>query len=258
MSAKKRDAQTVSNIDVAHLLMPQIRFLRAAGVTFEELHSVLRAEFRRRIPKGKIGRVQRVLFNNQCARLIANWKVLPEYLDSTGYPRDLKMRGSAGFLELARLSAPGVRPSSLLVLLRQFGSVTKLRSGKLRLKTRAFLAKTPAGRVVAYEPNMQFLTDAARVIEDQLDVSVGQNRVAPRYWRAVDNHWIPERHVRDFMSFSKRRGMVLMEEVEDWLDEHEISRDSGKGKDLRRLGVGVFSVSEPSLYSRQPKRRTTR
>jgi hypothetical protein len=43
--------------------------------------------------------------------------------------------------------------------------------------------------------------------------------------------------------------MELMEEIEDWLDEHEISRNSSVGKNLRRLGVGVFSISDPSTYS---------
>ncbi|MFO1400421.1 MAG: DUF6502 family protein [Steroidobacteraceae bacterium] len=251
MSVKKRrSAQAVADSDIAHLLIPQIRFLRAAGVTFEQLAPVLRAEFRRKIPKTKRGRVEQVRFNNQCARLIANWKVLPDYMNSNGYPRDLRLSGRRGFSELAKLSAPGVRPSDLLRLLREFRSVTTLRSGLLRLRTRAFMAKAPTGKVVAYEPNMQFLTDAARVIEDQLEVSAGRTRSAPRYWRAVDNHWIPERYIGSFMSFSKRRGMELMEEIEDWLDEHEISRDSSVGKNLRRLGIGVFSISEPSSYSR--------
>lgn len=247
---RRRGAQSVASSDIAYLLIPQIRFLRAAGVTLEQFETILRSEFRRKIPKTKRGRVEHVRFNNQCARLIANWKVLPDYLDKTGYPRDLRLKGRTSFAELAKLSAPGVKPSDLLQLLREFRSVTTLGSGLLRLRTKAFIAKAPTGKVVAYEPNMQFLIDAARVIEDQLEVPSGRARSAPRYWRAVDNHWIPERYLRAFMSFSKRRGMALMEEIEDWLDEHEISRESSVGKNLRRLGVGVFSVSEPSIYSR--------
>jgi hypothetical protein len=250
MTGKKRGAYNASSSEIAQLLIPQIRFLRAAGVTLVQAERVLRAEFRRKIPKSKKGRVERVRFNNECARLIANWKVLPDYLDSTGYPQDLKMRGRGGFLELARLSAPGVKPSYLLHLLHEFGSAVKLPSGRLRLKTKAFLAKRPAGDTVAYEPNMQFMIDTARVIEDQLGVSAGRSRGASRFWRAVDNHWIPERYARGFLSFSKRRAMELMEEIEDWLDEHEISRESGVGRNLRRLGVGAFSISEPSSYSR--------
>lgn len=245
----KRRAQAVASSGIASLLTPQIRFLRAAGVTLEQMEQVIRTEFRRQIPKSKRGRVEHVRFNNQCARLIANWKVLPEFLEPTGYPRDLKLKGKRSFLQLATLSAPGVKPSELLRLLFEFGSVVKLRSGLLRLRTKAFMAKAPKGRVVAYEPNMQLLIDAARVVDDQLEISAGRARAAPRYWRAVDNHWIPERFLGSFISFSKRRSMELMEEIEDWLDEHEISRDSGRGKNLRRLGIGLFSISEPSAYS---------
>ena len=236
--------------ELTQLLVPQIRFMRAAGVTREQVDCVVDSEYRRKVPKTKRGRVERVRFNNQCARLIANWKVMPEFLNSTGYPRDLRLKGRHSFVELANLSAPSVRPIELLKLLLEFKSVVKLRSGLLRLRTKAFMAKAPSGKIVAFEPNMQFLIDAARVIEDQLEISAGHARSAPRYWRAVDNHWIPERYLRDFMSFSKRRGMALMEEIEDWLDQHEISRDSGTGKNIRRLGVGVFSISEPSEYNR--------
>ncbi len=245
----RRGERTVTANDLSRLLGPQIRFLRAAGVTIDEAEQALRTEFSRKIPKTKSGRVEPVRFNNQCARLIANWKVLPEYLNPKGYPRDLRLRGRRSFVELSKLSAPGVKPSDLLQLLSEFGSVGKLRSGLLRLRTRVFMTKVPAGKIIAYEPNMQFLVDAARVIEDQLEIPAGRARTTPRYWRAVDNHWIPERHLRAFMLFSKRRGMELMEEIEDWLDEHEISRNSSVGKNLRRLGVGVFSISDPSTYS---------
>ena len=246
----RRHARAVAGSEIASLLIPQIRFLRAAGVTLDQMEQVLRIEFRRQIPKSKRGRVEHVRFNNQCARLIANWKVLPDFLEPTGYPRDLKLTGKRSFVQLAKLSAPGVKPSDLLHLLYEFGSVVRLRSGLLRLRTRAFMAKAPKGRVVAFEPNMQFLIDAARVVDDQLEISAGRARNAPRYWRAVDNHWIPERFASSFIAFSKRRGMELMEEIEDWLDEQEISRDSGKGRNLRRLGVGVFSISESSAYSK--------
>ena len=245
-----RGKRAIASSEIAQLLIPQIRFLRAAGVTLDQMELVLRAEFRRKIPKTKRGRVEHVRFNNECARLIANWKVLPSYLNAKGYPRDLRLNGRGGFGELAKLSAPDVKPSDLLRLLVEFKSVRRLGSGLIRLRTRAFMAKAPTGTVVAYEPNMQFLTDAARVIEDQLEISAGRKRSAPRYWRAVDNHWVPDKFLRDFMAFSKRRGMELMEEIEDWLDEHEVSRDSAFGHNLRRLGIGVFSVSEPSAYSR--------
>jgi hypothetical protein len=241
--------------EVRQLLAPQIQFLRAAGVTLDELSQALRSEFRRRLPKDSVGRVERIKYNNQCARLIANWKVLPDFLDHTGYPRDLPLRGVGGFHHLAKISAPGVKPGDLLTLLHRFGSIAKTKSGRLRLRTKIFVCKTPAGQVVAFEPNIQFLTDAARAVEDQLNVHIGQGRFAHRYWRTVDNHWIPARYVQDYIAFSKRRGMVLMEEIEDWLDEHEATRYCDSGRNLRRLGIGFFAISDHSAYNRSSRKR---
>jgi hypothetical protein len=215
-------------------------------VPLAELEAIARSEFRRNQPTKKYGRVQRVSINNHCARLIANWKVLPQFLDSKGYPRDLKVGGPSGFVDLAKISAPDVSPKDLLNVLMQFGSVSRNKSGRLRLRSKVFMCTTPAGGVVAFEPHLQFLIDAARVIEDQLQIPVARNRGPKRYWRTVDNLWVPSEHAEEFLAFSKRVAMVFMEEIEDWLDQHEIESRDRRTKKLSRLGVGLYAICERS------------
>lgn len=249
-----RDIESVEagaqQLEVSELISPIVRFLRASGVAQETLEAAIRSEYRRRHAGSKSRRVKRVGINNQCARLIANWKVLPRFLDHSGYPRDLHLRGAGGFLELAKISAQNVEPMLMLRVLQQYGAIAKTRSGRLRLKTKVFICKTPAGRVVAFEPNVQFITDAARVVDDQLRGSGSRGRSRGLYWRMVDNHWVPAKHIQAFIAFSKRRTMMLMEEIEDWLDEHEATGGSKVNSNLARLGIGLFTITERSKSGR--------
>jgi hypothetical protein len=246
MSAKKRDAQTVSNIDVGHLLMPQIRFLRAAGVTLEDFGRILSAEYRRKNFRRRNNRVEHVSVElaNHCGILIANWKTQPDFLSNNGRPADLAHRGNGSFAALANLSAPQVRPKKLLDVLTRYGAIKKLPSGKVRLTSKLFNCTHPSGQLIALEPSLAFLADAARVLEDQVGARSSRARQPVRYWREVEDSTVPREFVDEFIVFTKRRVMVLMEEVEDWLDEHKVIGTRGRKRDLMRLGIGIFAIAE--------------
>jgi len=248
MGAARRKPTRVSATEVGDLLAPQIRFLRAAGVTLEELNQILRTEFRRRLPKRELGRVEHVsvAMADLCGTLIGNWKTRPEFLGRNGYPRDLAVRGNSSFAQLSKLSAPNVAPRTVLKVLEKFGATRKLSSGRIRLASKVFNCTHPTGQLIALEPSLAFLADAARVLEDQvIRHGIGrQNR--PRYWREVENSSIPAGLSSEFMAFSKRRVMVLMEEIEDWLDQHKVDGQGNRRKRLMRLGIGLFAIAERS------------
>jgi DNA-binding transcriptional MerR regulator len=248
MKGAKRKATSMSATEAEQLLIPQIRFLRAAGVTLEELNQILQSEFRRRMPKEKLGRVERVsvAMADCCGTLIANWKTRPEYLNGNGYPRDLALRGNSSFAQLSRLSAPDVTPTTLFKLLQRFGAIKKLPSRRFRLTSKLFNCTHPTGQVIAFEPNVGFLIDAAHVLEDQIRGHAPGRQHPMRYWREVENATVPAEFSREFIAFSKRRVMALMEEIEDWLDQHKMVKRPKRAKKLMRLGVGLFAIAEQS------------
>ena len=224
MSISKRKPNGNSDSEVAQLLGPQIRFLRAAGVTLEEINQIVRAEFRKRLPRQESQRIEHVpvAMVNHCGTLIANWKTHPDFLNKNGYPRDLAIRGRNGFMRLAAASAPEAKPHRLLKILQRFGATRRLPSGRVRLTTKVFNCTHADGRLIAFEPSLAFLVDAARVIDDQLGTRRSPQRKPTRYWREVENANVPGRLAPAFLAFSKRRVMVLMEEIEDWLDQHKL------------------------------------
>ena len=255
-----RRAQSVANDEVAQLLVPQIRFLRAAGVTLEPVMSILKSEFRRPDPKKKMGRLEHVSVEmvDHCGRVIAAWKTQPEFLSANGRPGDLLRRGINGFTELVKLSAPRIAPAEILRVLLRYGAVKKLRNGKLRLTSKLFNCTHPSGHVIAFEPSAAFLTDAAKVLEDHVETQSSRSRRPVRYWREVENAAVPQKFVDEFVAFSKRRVMVLMEEVEDWLDQHKVLDFRASRGKLVRLGIGIFAIAEktPRVSSRNSARST--
>jgi DNA-binding transcriptional MerR regulator len=255
---RRRSAQNVASSDIAHLLVPQIRFLRAAGVTLETITKILRHEFRRPPPKTRAGGLEHVSVElaDHCGNVIANWKAQPEFLSRNGRPGDLSRLGSSGFAKLVKLSAPGTPSKRILEVLVRYGAVKRLSNGKLRLMSKLFNCTHPSGHVIAFEPSVAFLADAARVLEDHVDTQESRARRPVRFWREVEDATIPQEFVSEFSAFSRRRVMVLMEEVEDWLDQHRIVDIAHNRKKLVRLGIGIFAVAERSFQDgERPSRR---
>lgn len=251
----KRRAQAVASSEIASLLTPQIRFLRAAGVTLETIESVLRTEFQRTAPRMRVGGMEHVSVEmaDHCGNVIANWKTQPEFLSRNGRPADLARQGNASFARLARLSAPKIPPVRILKTLLRYGTVKRLGTGKLRLTSKLFNCIHPSGEVIAFEPSIAFLADAAKVIQDHVDTQASRKRRPVRYWREVEDAHIPQEFLKEFATFSKRRVMVLMEEVEDWLDQHKVLDLRSNRKKLVRLGIGIFAIAERSSLTRNAR-----
>ncbi len=249
---KKRGAQSVASDEIARLLIPQIRFLRAAGVTLETILAIMAQEFRNAPPKTKLGGVDHVSVElaNHCGAVIATWKTQPDFLSRNGRPGDLAIGGKMGFAGLVKISAPQVSPSQVRKILLRYGAVRRLSNGRLRLTSKLFNCTHPSGEVIAFEPSVAFLADAAKVLEDHIDTQDSSRRRPVRYWREVEDAHIPRRYLNQFTTFSKRRVMVLMEEIEDWLDQHKVIGKRSNSKGLTRLGIGIFAIAERASQDR--------
>jgi hypothetical protein len=246
MSSKNRKQVGTSASEVRQLFAPVIRFLQAAGISLDEFEAIVRDEFRRQLPRRSPGRVEHLATSvvDHCGVLIANWKTRPEFLSRNGYPRNLLLRGPNGFSHLAKISAPKLSVTAVLSVLLRFGAVKKTRSGRVRLMSKFFDCTHPANNLVAFEPNLQFLIDAAHVLDDQLGPRTKRSEAPARYWREVENPVVPMKYAREFITFSKRRAMALMEEIEDWLDQHASTTEQDRQGRHLRLGMGLFAIAE--------------
>lgn len=232
-------------LDVGDLLVPIAEFLHRSGLSKPELFAEWRSAIKQCSGRNKGVKVVHIGFNELGVTVVSRWLRDPEYLNHVGRPDDLPIRGKRSFTSLLR-SCRIERPAlSVLNSLIRFGTVKKISSNRYRLVRRSINFAIP--HCLPFEPNFQFLVDAARA-------STWGSTIAPKlprlFWQNVASSNIPRRLTTDFLNFARDRGLMFMHEINDWLEAHEKSpplnaKNGIAPKGTRRLGVGLYGVCGP-------------
>lgn len=233
------------DLNVSDLLIPIAEFLHRSGLSQTQLLAEWRSAMRHCSGRKKGVKVVHIGFHELGVTVVSRWLRDPDYLNHAGRPDDLPIRGKRSFsslLKSCRIERPA---SSVLSSLIRFGTVKRISPHRYRLVRRSINFAIPT--YLPFEPNFQFLVDAARA-------STWGSAVAPKlprlFWQNVASSNVPTRHTADFLNFARDRGLMFMHEINDWLEAHERSPPPnakiGKAlKATRRLGVGLFGVCNP-------------
>jgi Family of unknown function (DUF6502) len=172
------------------------------------------------------------------ADLIATWTRERRFLDSRGRPRALSLSGANGFASLVKRACAGRDPKSLLSVLVRYRNVRRLSNGKVQLVSPLF--RTSAGSRMAFEPITYFLTDAASTLTHTLK-STNASASPDLFWRTVESIQISRANAKKFAEFAKKRSLLFLEEMDDWLQAHA-SEGARASKKPLRVGLGLFSI----------------
>jgi hypothetical protein len=218
------------------LLDPAAAFLHASGVTETQALEVMQAAYERASASRGRRKVERIGLPLH-ADILQAWQRRGKYLDSNGNPRTLVFRGIGGFEALAREVDPRIDARSTLDVLIRYGSVRKAANGRFRLVRSVLGAATR--RTVAFEPTASFLSQANEALSRSLAGTKG--RRGP-FWYRVEGFCASSAVERRFRSFARDRGLLFLEELDDWLEAHN-ARSGPKlsNRRHRRVGVGLFS-----------------
>jgi hypothetical protein len=93
---------------------------------------------------------------------------------------------------------------------------------------------------MAYEPVAYFLSDASSTLSKILKRSK-RWRGPDLFWQKTENVRISEATAKRFTSFAKERGLVFLDELDDWLEAHSKRKQTGR-RQQRRVGLGIFSI----------------
>jgi hypothetical protein len=225
------------------LLGPSAAFLRASGFTRAQALNVFASAFDGiSLARGrrKVERIGHPLH----ADILQAWYRRGRYLDSTGNPRALTLRGVNGFEGLAREVDPRIDPRETLKVLIRYGSVRKTSHGRYRLVRSVLGAATR--RTVAFEPTASFLSYANDALSRSLS---GAHRKGGPFWYRVEGFCGDAGTERRFRAFARDRGLLFLEELDDWLEAHnERERTRVQKRRRRRVGVGLFSFQSHVDY----------
>jgi len=179
---------------------------------------------------------------NQISRILTGWHVDPEFIDADGQPKDLQATGPSGSLaSLLKRYAGDLPHGAIRKEMQQRGLIEELDDGRMRVLRRDFVYSELDPEIVRVFGIA--LHDHAATLEHNLDA----DRPSARRFEAIaNNDRITPRAFNAFRKLVETRGLEFLEDIDEWLAEHEIEAREDTKADTVRLGVGVYLIYDDS------------
>lgn len=169
-------------------------------------------------------------------RLLSGWHQDPDYIDDTGQPLPLPLKGAAPSFEALFAAYGGDTPEQTLIReLRQANSIAEDDTGLLLALRRYHMPQAvDEGAVRFFGTN---LYDHANTLSNNLATDGRPKRLEGF---AVDSN-VDARDAETFRKFVDERGQQFLEEIDAWLAEHSIEPDDANASPVR-IGLGVYAI----------------
>jgi Family of unknown function (DUF6502) len=177
--------------------------------------------------------------------LLTEWHQNPEYLDESGVPLPIKLRGrGSSFYKLARDSAPNLEPSTLLAELKRVGAVVLDKRRFVHVRMRSL--PVYKDNRLAIQHTLMSLHSFIRTLRHNLDSDPSNtdqlfHRVA---WNgAFDRKLVPTLKIK-----LKRQGQDFLESFDNWMMRTSKNRRGGarrRGSESVFIGVYLAVGDEP-------------
>lgn len=169
---------------------------------------------------------------NRAARVLAGWTGDRKFMQASGKPMELPVRGDApSFHALVKEYSGDVPPRAVLDELQRCGSVELLESGKVRLLRNQFHAS--AGSAEEVELAAAAAGDLLDTLENNLRPDARQ-----RMQRQVFSNMIPEAAAARVAQQVQERSDAFARDMNQYLSGEE-RRDAGPRV---RMGVGIYRI----------------
>jgi len=235
---------TIERKHVESLLFHIAMFLSIGGVAQKEAQKEFVSAYRRAVKLATGRKIENIEYPIDHADIVGLWMRDKRFLDMTGRPRTLSLRGKNSFVTLVRLVNSGANPSKVLKTLIRYGNVRRVRDGRYCLVRSFFSISTP--KRVAFEPSTYFLADASETLE-KIFTRTKQTKSPEDFWQKVENTRLSAKSAKRFLTFSRQRTIEFLGEMDEWLEANSETSKSKKSNKKRRVGLGVFSVySKPN------------
>ena len=170
---------------------------------------------------------------NLASRVLSGWYQDPEFLDTKGAPRLLAVKGERGFEGLMKRYAPDIPVTAMLKELEQAGSISRTPAGRLRAKSRFYM---PAPM------DTESILRTGSVVHD-IAHTIAHNVIRedkPKWLEGrATNLRVKRSAMAPFREYLEQCGMVLLEDADRWLTDHEATDPDEK---TIRLGAGVYLI----------------
>ena len=172
------------------------------------------------------------------------WHFDPEFSVSQGRPRPLAFEGEGSFSELVRHYVGDIPPGALRAELRRSGILEE--TGGQLIVSKRYLNATEFHE--DFVRNIGFsIKNLVETIEHNATVLRENGRIPEelgRFERVAWTERLSENDVTSFKEWARREGTRFIEGVDNWIGQHEISKEEWAGTDPRTTGVGIYFFEE--------------
>ena len=173
------------------------------------------------------------LANTVAGKVLAAWYQEPDYQNDLGEPRPLPLQGDVSVTAIVDQFRGDIPATAVIKELERVGAI-QVRGGHARATTRYYMPAALAATSI--ERFGDVLHDLGGTItHNLLDAGAG----AAWFEGRASNEAVSAHSVEAFRNFLDRKGQIFLEEVDDWLKDHEA--DAGDA-DRVRLGIGMYAI----------------
>lgn len=171
---------------------------------------------------------------NRAIRVISGWLNDPEFHDTQGQAAELPIEGEKGsFASLTRKYSGDVPTQSMLSVLSIASSIEKT-DDRVRLIRNAYVPGDDAAEKLSI-----LGTDTAELIST-IDHNLVRKEGALRFQRKVSNSKVSAEAVPAFQALSAEKAQAMLEDLDAWLDRHQVDSDTQDSDQGRYVSLGIY------------------
>ena len=184
---------------------------------------------------------------NRAGTVLAAWNSDSRFHTRAGYPLDLPFAGNEpNFTQLVKLYSGDMYPRALADELLRLGAIEVV-DQKYRLTNRGYVPANDAKAMLDI-----LGVDTAELVET-IDHNLQVSAEDKLFQAKVLANNLPAEHLDAFNEFSRQVSHRAVEELVQWLNEHDAGKDAG-GEDARfEVGLGLFQINRQVREGRPPE-----
>jgi len=167
---------------------------------------------------------------NRAVRVISGWLNDARFVSDSGVALALSMEGEdSSFANLVKDYSGDIPTRAMFDLLQKSGCIEKI-DGKVYLTSHAYVPGNDPVDVI------NILGNDSHELMETVIYNMSRDRESRRYQRKVSTKKLASAHIEAFQKYSGRRSQTLLEDLDNWLSEHESLTE----QDSRYVSLGIY------------------
>jgi protein-disulfide isomerase-like protein with CxxC motif len=156
---------------------------------------------------------------NRAIRVISGWLNDEGFTDATGQTRDLPLDNSEHSFAALVKQFSGDIPTKAMLNLLLAAKCVKVDDNKVKLIKHAYVPGNDSAEVIG------ILGIDTNELINTIDFNLTSGENEKRYQRKVSTTTLNEDYIEDFKTLANKRSQALLEELDAWLTQNEVSSD---------------------------------